>query len=90
MFVPNAFSPNGDGHNDEFRLLHTDNIELIRFNIYNRYGELVFTTDYPGSAWDGKYKGVDAEIGNYYYLVQYRCGYNAKETLLKGDLTLLR
>ncbi len=90
VFVPNAFSPNGDGHNDEFRLLHTDNIELIRFNIYNRYGELVFTTDYPGSAWDGKYKGVDAEIGNYYYLVQYRCGYNAKETLLKGDLTLLR
>ena len=90
VFVPNAFSPNDDGRNDEFRLVNTKNIELITFNVYNRWGELIFTTPNPDLGWDGRYKGQESDLGTYFYLVKFRCNYTAKEFTLQGDVTLLR
>ncbi len=90
LFVPNAFTPNGDLKNDEFRLLNTFKTELIQFSIYNRWGEEVFKTTNPGTAWEGRYKGIDAEVGTYFYFIKYKCLYNGKESILHGDITLLR
>lgn len=89
MMVPNAFSPNGDGLNDEFRIVNYGYQEILDFSIYNRWGEKIFIT-YDGSeGWDGTYKGQPSETGVYYYRIQARLWNNETKTI-KGDLTLIR
>ena len=90
VFMPNAFSPNKDGRNDEFGLKGLSGNELNDFIIVNRWGQVVFKAQHAFDSWDGKYKGIDADIGNYYYIVRYRCLATLKDTLLKGDLFLIR
>ena len=60
VYLPTAFSPNGDGNNDGFRpIVVDDNIDFDswEFSIYNRWGELVFKTNDVNEAWDGTYNG---------------------------------
>ncbi|MBL7766388.1 MAG: gliding motility-associated C-terminal domain-containing protein [Chitinophagaceae bacterium] len=90
VFLPNAFTPNGDLLNDEFKLMNSDNIEMIKFAVYNRWGEEVFMSTSPIAAWDGHIKGQEAEMATYYYLIQYKCLYTGREYTMKGDITLLR
>lgn len=90
VFVPSAFSPNNDNKNDELRILNKDGILLEKFIIVNRFGNIVFTAQHEDDRWDGKYKSVDAEIGTYYYLLQYKCLSNHKSILKKGDILLVR
>ena len=88
FFVPNAFSPNGDGRNDCFRIKHFGAVKSVDFAIYNRMGNLVFHTLNVNDCWDGTYKGGPADVGNYvYYIKTYNdCGENTR----KGNLVLLR
>jgi gliding motility-associated-like protein len=58
IFVPNAFSPNGDGHNDKLSPLLFRIQELYYFRVFNRWGQLVFETNIRGEGWDGIFKGV--------------------------------
>jgi gliding motility-associated-like protein len=88
IFVPNAFTPNGDGFNDGFFITAT-NIKLKTFVIFNRLGEMVFETNILTEGWDGKYKGKLCDISTYYYLVQYTDVKN-KQRSLQGDLILIR
>lgn len=90
VFVPNAFSPNKDKLNDEFRIVNDKGVELLDFRIYNRFGNLVFKADGIYDAWDGNYHSSPEEIGTYFYFVKYKCLYTGKEYFLKGDLTLVR
>lgn len=90
VFVPNAFSPNFDGLNDELRIINTAGIVLKEFSIFNRWGNIVFTTTNTEFGWNGNYKGVMSEIGTYYYFLKYQCVSTKKEYLLKGDFLLLR
>lgn len=90
IFIPNVFSPNNDGKNDEFRIVNAAGIQLINFKIYNRWGNEVFRTLSLEDGWNGRYKGVDAEIGTYYYFIKYQCLSSGKEYSLQGDLLLLR
>lgn len=90
VFVPNAFTPNNDGKNDEFSLKGSSGIELSQFMIYNRWGELVFNGQNLFDSWNGHYKGGEAEMGTYYYQVKYRCLSTNKIYFLKGDVTLIR
>ncbi|XZF15936.1 gliding motility-associated C-terminal domain-containing protein [Chitinophagaceae bacterium MMS25-I14] len=88
-FIPNAFSPNGDGRNDQFSILFTDpNLHLMDINVYNRWGECVFYTNNIYHSWDGSYKGKPAEAGVYYYLIEYAIG--ERQYREKGDVTLVR
>jgi gliding motility-associated-like protein len=93
-FIPNAFTPNGDGKNDEFRILFKGDMFIVIFSIYNRYGERVYSisnTNDQTLGWDGKFKGVDAELGTYYYYAKIICGNKANHVVeLKGDITLVR
>lgn len=57
LYVPNSFTPNGDGVNDILKALYGENITDFNFQIYNRYGEMVFISKNITSGWDGKYKG---------------------------------
>ncbi len=91
MFVPNAFSPNRDGRNDEFKyVVNENNIELKEFIVFNRWGGIAFKSQNINDSWDGKTKGEEAEIGSYYYQIRYRCVFTGEEYFVKGDVTLLR
>ncbi|MCD4725959.1 MAG: gliding motility-associated C-terminal domain-containing protein, partial [Bacteroidales bacterium] len=75
FYVPNAFSPDGDGLNDEFKVIKPpDNIESFRMYIYNRWGQLVFETNDVSIGWDGTFKGGEALAGTYAYKIEYRIG----------------
>jgi gliding motility-associated-like protein len=90
VFLPNAFSPNGDGRNDEFRVLSTAGIELRQFEIFNRWGQKVWQTYTYSDSWNGKFKGEDQAIGDFYYVFRYKCLTDRKEYIRKGNLTLIR
>lgn len=90
IILPNAFSPNNDNLNDEFRIINTFGIDLNTFVIYNRWGQTAFVSQHIDDRWDGKIKGVEAPVGTYYYLVTYTCLSTGKKYALKGDLLLIR
>lgn len=90
IFLPNAFSPNGDGLNDEFNAKNSAGTELIAFMIANRWGEIVFSSVSHFDGWNGHYKGEDAEVGYYYYIYKYKCLSSMKEHIRKGDVLLIR
>lgn len=86
--VYNSFTPNGDGLNDCFGIKHWGDASSIYFIIYNRWGEKVFQTTNPNDCWDGKYKGVPSEAGNYVFYVKgfTPCGWVER----KGNVMLIR
>jgi gliding motility-associated-like protein len=88
VFVPNTFTPNGDGENDIFRVQGLKVNELY-FAVYNRWGERVYETTDRSGGWDGKYKGKDADVGVFGYYLTVKC-VNGGETLKKGNVTLIR
>jgi gliding motility-associated-like protein len=89
MYIPNAFTPNGDGHNDRFRFIPVGIVDYKYFRIYNRWGvEIYSSTDFR-SGWDGYYKGMPAPIDTYIWILQ-GVDYNGKEITKKGTVTLIR
>jgi gliding motility-associated-like protein len=74
--MPNAFSPNNDGLNDCFRIKNWGVITELQFMIFNRWGEMVFSTNNPNACWDGTYKKVPqpAEVFIYYIRAKTLCG----------------
>ncbi|MEQ8926945.1 MAG: FG-GAP-like repeat-containing protein [Fulvivirga sp.] len=68
VFIPNLFTPNGDGNNDEFKVFGTG-IETITLRVFDRYGQEVFTTTDPEVGWDGMIAGKEAASGNYIWTV---------------------
>ena len=70
LFIPQAFSPNGDGVNDQLKL-HYKYIDNFNIKIYNRWGEIIFERDDPESMWDGSYKGQVMAPMMYAYVVTY-------------------
>lgn len=91
MTVPNAFSPNGDQRNDEFKyIVNENNIELEEFIIADRWGNLMLRTQNMFNSWDGTYKGMPADIGTYYYTIRFRCRFTGESMQMKGDVLLLR
>jgi len=88
IMFPNAFTPNGDGHNDVFRPIFNGYHNFHFFRIVNRWGETIFESDNSLPSWDGTFNGVPQDIGVYYYFIQYDCGGNTIEA--KGDVTLIR
>ena len=95
LFVPDAFSPNGDGNNDVFQVFGT-NFRRFNLKIFNRWGEMVFETEDPAQGWDGKFKGKDELPGEFVYslYVEYqdltRIFRDGEEDQLKGSFFLVR
>jgi gliding motility-associated-like protein len=74
--VPNAFSPNGDGHNDCYGIQRWGDVQLEDFSIFNRDGLRVFTTHNPSECWDGYFGGRPQPAGGYVYVIRAKtfCG----------------
>jgi len=88
IFVPNAFSPNGDSKND-ILYVRGDYIEKFTFRIYDRWGEKIFETQDLNEGWDGTYKGKISPPGIYDYYLEVHC-VDQQYYLKKGNITLLR
>lgn len=69
IFVPTAFSPNGDGKNDVFKLFGR-NIKRMDFRVYNRWGETIFRASSLEDIWDGTFNGKPVPPGNYYWHIE--------------------
>jgi len=94
IVAPNAFTPNGDGNNDAFRLVILGNCEISNYQmkIYNRWGQEVFGTTDQLEGWDGTLNGVTQPRAAYIYLVTYtlETANGSEEHQYKGQLTLIR
>ena len=87
--IPNVFTPNNDGMNDEIWIQGTD-LDMISMTIYNRWGHSVYSGEGRQFSWSGKtMEGTDCEVGTYYYVIQmtYKDGNISEQT---GFFTLLR
>lgn len=89
VYVPKAFTPNGDGRNDIFRPMAYGDLVSYRFAVYNRYGQLVFSTTQPGLGWDGEIDGRPAADGTFVWYCAYQFTGGVKR-VEKGTVELIR
>jgi gliding motility-associated-like protein len=89
IYVPNAFTPNRDGLNDNLKPFMIGIKELTYFRIYNRWGELVYETKDPKSGWDGKFKGNPYNAQTLVWVLQ-GIGADNKTYNAKGSTVLIR
>lgn len=88
-FMPSAFTPDGDGRNDLFRIIGLRFQKLVDFSIYNRYGQRVFQTSSAEKGWDGTVNGVPQDLGVYNYGIIVAQPDGTQKTY-KGTVTLIR
>jgi gliding motility-associated-like protein len=89
LIVPNVFTPNGDGVNDEFKPVEVA-LETMHVIIYNRWGEKVSEWNNPNGSWDGKNKnGQNCADGTYFYILEAK-GFDLVEYNQNGNITLIR
>jgi gliding motility-associated-like protein len=89
IFVPSAFTPNGDGHNDVIKPIPVGIAQLYYFRIYNRWGQQVFNTTNIKEGWDGTINGRLQTTDTYVYTAQ-GIDYTGKIVTKKGTVTLVR
>jgi gliding motility-associated-like protein len=88
IFAPNAFTPNGDGYNDEFYLKGVF-IGEFQLMIFDRWGKKIFESQDIDQGWDGNYKGIAAVEGVYTFVAR-GIGYNNRRHEITGTVTLIR
>jgi gliding motility-associated-like protein len=88
VFVPNAFTPNGDNENDVL-YVRSSIVEELVFRVYNRWGELVFETSDINTGWDGSFKGKKMDPDVYDYYLEGYC-IDGQSFLIQGNITLIR
>lgn len=90
VYVPTAFTPDGDGRNDIFRVRGISAKRFVQLSIYNRPGQRIYFNDAdPDQGWDGKEKGRPCDVGTYFYFLVVREA-DGSQKVIKGDLTLIR
>lgn len=87
LFIPNAFTPNGDGINETFAP-KGQSIQVFNMKIFNRWGELLYETDSMEKGWDGQYQGVLSQQDVYIYKIKAR-GEIAGLVEEEGTVTLI-
>lgn len=88
IFVPDVFSPNGDGQNDVLYIRGTG-IKELNFVVYDRLGEKIFESNAIAKGWDGTYKGIYLNNAVFVYYLSATMN-NDKKIITKGDVTLIR
>ena len=89
IYVPSAFTPNGDGLNDIFRAKYFQVPISFNMKIYNRFGQVVFSTTNPSQGWDGAINSFIQPNGTYVWFIDY-INHNNVHALKKGTVTLIR
>lgn len=91
VVVPDAFTPNSDGINDVFEV-YTAYVSDFNLKIYNRWGEVIFSSDDPEKRWDGTYRGVAYPSMLYPYVITFKSQYfpDRPKTVKRGSVMLIR
>ena len=89
LYVPTAFSPDGDGINDIFRPIALGIKSIESFRVYNRWGQMVYSTSQIGQGWNGKFGGVDQPAGTFVWYAE-ATNYKDKKIKKKGTVILIR
>ncbi len=89
IFVPSAFTPNNDGHNDLLRAIPVSIRDFKYLTIFNRWGQQVFTTTNAGIGWDGSYNGQEMPTGTYVWIVG-GVDYSGRVVEKRGTVILIR
>jgi gliding motility-associated-like protein len=89
IYFPNAFTPNDDGLNDIFKPFTAAPLEKYSLKIYNRWGQMIFTSNDPLQGWNGKYRSVVITPGVYVYLCSYKF-YNKAQGMMKGTVVVVK
>ncbi|HTO14906.1 MAG TPA: gliding motility-associated C-terminal domain-containing protein [Edaphocola sp.] len=89
LMIPTAFTPNGDGINDNFKIANLKDEKIIDFRVFNRWGTIYYLDRGDNKGWDGSYKDRIVEPGAYGYIIriQYKDG---REEVFKGTVLLFR
>ncbi len=95
FYVPNSFSPNGDGINDVFRVFPGQDFEVLsfEFRIFDRWGDAMYMTTTMDGAWDGVFRGIEMQPAVYAWFVKAKvqlCGGRIIDVFRKGDVTIVR
>ena len=89
-YLPNSFSPNGDGINDELQLLTDCELQFFEMEVYDRWGSLLFSTTDVAQSWDGQYRGELLEAGVYLWVVRYQFMEQAFRVEKVEEVTVIR
>ncbi|TXC76245.1 gliding motility-associated C-terminal domain-containing protein [Luteibaculum oceani] len=89
LYIPNVFTPNNDGVNETFRISMSEKIIFQSFEVYNRWGELIYSCEGEYKEWDGKYRGDDVMTGTYAYRFTYLDQYDIPHTKA-GSITIYK
>ena len=89
LYVPNAFTPNGDGINDVFRPIPIGMKQINYFKVFNRWGQLMYSTTDQFAGWDGNYKGRPQDPAVYVWIVQ-GLDFDNNTITQKGTMVLIR
>ena len=90
IYIPNVFSPNYDGKNDEFYPLSPCELLDYRLTIFDRWGQMAYHSTNAGERWDGSFKGQSLEGGLFVYFLQYRFFYQTDINLCSGNISIIR
>lgn len=90
-YVPNAFSPDGDEHNNEFTPVFTCGFSVLEYEliVYDRRGQIIFTSRDHTNGWDGTSMGVRVQNGVFSWTISYRSSHTDEVHLLKGHVALV-
>jgi gliding motility-associated-like protein len=88
VFIPNSFSPNGDGLNDRFRPVFSGQVFVRFFGIYNRFGQQVYNGQGSSAleGWDGTFNGQQSELGTYFYQIEMETNEEGHGKLLQDKI----
>lgn len=90
IYVPNAFTPNGDGLNDFFMpIISGYEVESFKMYIFNRWGEMIFETAFPNVGWDGTYKNYPPKQDVYVWRIEVKDAVSGEKKQFHGHVTLL-
>lgn len=89
LYVPSAFTPDKDGLNETFKPIPIGMRAITLFRIYNRWGQLVFSSTNPETGWDGKFNGVPQSPGSFVWIAE-GITYDGKKISKKGSMILIR
>ncbi|WP_299818026.1 gliding motility-associated C-terminal domain-containing protein [uncultured Pontibacter sp.] len=86
LIIPNAFTPNRDGVNEIWEIGNIENYPDVRVEVFNRWGNIIFTSNGYGTPWDGTHNGEDLPVATYYYMIYL----NRSEKPISGHVTIIR
>ncbi len=90
LVMPDAFTPNGDGNNDLFRIPPSIAVVVKHFTVYNRWGNIVFSTTNSTAGWDGSCNGVLQPTGSYVWILEYIDPLKQIPVKAQGNVLLIR